>query len=103
MCYSCHEERKKDERYGIQIPCGIAIDLGDGPYKYYHLGVLKSDKIKMEEMKLKVSKITNYKKSLECSRNKLERRKHTQGCQHVSCCICGIYILQVLCIGLLVC
>ena len=36
---------------GIQMPSGMAIgDIGDGAYKY--LGVLESDKIKMEDMKL---------------------------------------------------
>ena len=53
---------------------GLVIgDLGDEAYKY--LGVLKSDKIKMEELKLKVRQ-DYYKKSQESSRNKLEWRKH---------------------------
>ena len=47
------KREKKVEEGGIQMPGGIAIgDLGDGDYKYP--GVLKPDKNKMEEMKLKV-------------------------------------------------
>ena len=44
---------RKVEDDGIQMPGETAIDdIGDGGYKY--LRVLKLDKIKMEELKLKI-------------------------------------------------
>ena len=54
MCISVIKKGKKVEGNGIQMPCEIAIrNLGDGAFKYF--GVLKSDKVKMKEINLKVS------------------------------------------------
>jgi hypothetical protein len=46
---------KKVEDEGIKMPDGQMMeDLGEGSYKY--LGILESDRMRMEEMKEKVSK-----------------------------------------------
>ena len=65
------ERKEGGRRWNTKMPGGIAIgDMGDGAYKYF--GVLESDKIKMEEMNLKIRQdyYRRAKRVLESSLNR---------------------------------